>query len=1032
MNFKHPLFKRTAIALAALVAIYLLAGWLLLPRLLQSQAEQFVAERTGHRLSMGRPDFNPLTLSLRLHDLKLTDPQGAPLLSFKELLVDLSASSLLRRAWVFDAIRLDGPEARIVDLPHGRLNWTPFIDALQGPPEAAAKEAAPSALPRLGIASLIIAGGGIDLVDQRGASALATRIEPLDLELDEFSTVPDETGKFQLTARTIFGAKLAWQGTLSVNPLAVSGHVKLDDVSLAKLTEFVKPPLRLAPPEGRAGVSTDYRLTQEGGHIQLSLDQLQANVRGLVLRARPEAEAALKLDSITLDGGHFDLRQHSLSIGSIALAGGALNISRSAAGRLSVLDFLPPTEAPTKAAPPAAQPAMAAAPASAWHYRIEHITLSGLRADLRDEGVKPAANLSLQDVALAVDKVSEKFDDAWPVKASFTAAGGGRFEAQGEVIAATPSADLQIKLSDLSLKPVQPYLGAATTLTLASGALSVDGRAHYAPTTSGFNGSLSVKGLRLVEKDDGHGDFLAWKSLDARRIEASPTRLRVGELALAGLNAKLLIAQDRTTNLSRVIRQSTPATTSAPAPAAAPTTVPRKTAAGQVYRVDVGRVRIAGSEMDFADYSLALPFGTHIHHLHGTINGLSTRPGAPGQLEIAGQVDDYGTAGAAGQVNLFDPTDFMDIKVLFRNIEMTHLTPYSATFAGRKIASGKLSLDLEYKIKARQLEGDNKVVMDQLTLGERVDSPQAKNLPLDLALALLRDSDGRIDLGLPVSGSLDDPQFSYGAIVWKAIVNVVTKIATAPFRALGNLFGGGQSLENVAFEPGRDRLAPPQKEKLVKLAAALVKRPALALTVHGTYAEVDRVALQDLQLRRDVAAKAGYAADEHGDPGPISTGQENVRSAIEDLYAERIGRGELAALKDGFRKANPGQLPESGAGRLISRLGNAFRAPRELPEGELAQLKGADFYLVLYQRMRDKVVVPEERLLTLAAARGQAALAQLKTADAPSDRIALAAPEKIDIAGNEVMLKMELKPGAAAVSSPPPAAPSAPAPAPGT
>jgi hypothetical protein len=212
--------------------------------------------------------------------------------------------------------------------------------------------------------------------------------------------------------------------------------------------------------------------------------------------------------------------------------------------------------------------------------------------------------------------------------------------------------------------------------------------------------------------------------------------------------------------------------------------------------------------MDFADHSLVLPFGTRIHDLRGSIAGLSNRPGAVGQIELDGAVDEYGMARAVGQVELGNPANGLDMRVQFRNVEMTRLTPYTATFAGRKIDSGKLSLDLQYQIKQRQLQGENQVIMDKLTLGERIESPTATNLPLDLAIAILQDSDGRIDLGLPVAGSLDDPQFSYGSIVWKAIVNVLTKIVTAPFRALGALFGGRQHClrgRSAATDPARAR-----------------------------------------------------------------------------------------------------------------------------------------------------------------------------------------------------------------------------------
>jgi hypothetical protein len=176
--------------------------------------------------------------------------------------------------------------------------------------------------------------------------------------------------------------------------------------------------------------------------------------------------------------------------------------------------------------------------------------------------------------------------------------------------------------------------------------------------------------------------------------------------------------------------------------------------------------------------------------------------------------------------------------------------------------------------------------------------------------------------------------------------------------------------------------------------------------VHGTWSEADRVALQDLQLRRAVAAKIGQPVDEH-DPGPISTDQPKVQAALEDLYASRVGGGALAALKEGFRKANPGQLEESGTGKILSRLTNAFRSKQDLSEGEVAQLKGTDFHAVLYQRLRSREVVADERLLTLATARGAAALAELQGANAPAERVTLQAPMKIDATSNEVPLGME-------------------------
>jgi hypothetical protein len=477
------------------------------------------------------------------------------------------------------------------------------------------------------------------------------------------------------------------------------------------------------------------------------------------------------------------------------------------------------------------------------------------------------------------------------VRLALNVAGGGRLEAEGNYTPAGPVVDLKLKLADLALKLVEPLLAGRTTLQIADGRLSTQGQVTYGAKGAepGYRGDFSVRDLRLKEQGSGE-EMLAWKNLATQQFTVTPTRLDIGELRLNGLDTKLIINKDKSINLMRVLkpaassgrsgghrrrqRRLTSAEGASPAPAAAAAPsrhTCRHTRCGHTgCRAGLRCGSLPGQyrppalfkgELDFADLSLMFPFATRIHNLRGSIGNLSSRPGAPGQLELDGEVDEFGMARAVGQVDLFNPTDNMDIKLVFRNVDMSRLTPYMATFAGRRIESGKLSLDLEYKIQQRQLKGENQVVIDRLTLGERVESPGADSLPLDLAIAILQDSDGRIDLGLPVAGSLDDPQFSYGGLIWKAITNVLTKIVTAPFRALGALFGGsGEKVENVAFEPGAKVLTPPEREKLLKVAAVLGKRPKLALAVGGIHAEVDRVALQEVQLRRAVLTASGLDA----------------------------------------------------------------------------------------------------------------------------------------------------------------------------
>ena len=330
-----------------------------------------------------------------------------------------------------------------------------------------------------------------------------------------------------------------------------------------------------------------------------------------------------------------------------------------------------------------------------------------------------------------------------------------------------------------------------------------------------------------------------------------------------------------------------------------------------------------------------------MRELQGVINGLSSDTASTALVELDGKVDDYGSARVRGSIQPFRATDFTDLNVAFRNLEMTKLTPYSGKFAGRKIDSGKLSVDLEYKIKNRKLVGENKFVINTLKLGERVDSRDALHLPLDLAIALLEDSNGVIDINLPISGSLDDPQFSYGKIVWKAFVNVIEKIATAPFRALGKLFGfNSEQLGAIEFDPGSSQLAPPQQEKLKSIAEALNKRPTLTLHFAPAFdAQADKAALQELATRRDVMTELGLTLKDGEQPGPVDVSNVKVQTAIENLLRDRAGEKRnlkmVDSVKDYFKKSKPEDVPQYEA--MLEKL----KASVKISDAHLTELARA-------------------------------------------------------------------------------------------
>jgi hypothetical protein len=246
---------------------------------------------------------------------------------------------------------------------------------------------------------------------------------------------------------------------------------------------------------------------------------------------------------------------------------------------------------------------------------------------------------------------------------------------------------------------------------------------------------------------------------------------------------------------------------------------------------------VSDAAADFADRSLPLPFDAKIAALNGEISTIATTSSEPSTVKMEGSVDEFGRVQVSGTVTPLDPAANTDIRVAFENVDMPKFSAYSIPFAGQEISSGRLDLDLGYAISEGALVGENRVVLRDFELGDKVEHPGAMSLPLGLAVALLKDPDGRIDLDVPVRGDVNDPEFKYGAVVAKALFNLITKIVTSPFALLGNLVGAeAGELEYLVFEPGRADLSPPEIEKAGKIAEALGLRPQLALQIGGVYA----------------------------------------------------------------------------------------------------------------------------------------------------------------------------------------------------
>jgi uncharacterized protein involved in outer membrane biogenesis len=784
---------------------------------------------------------------------------------------------------------------------------------------------------------------------------------------------------------------------------------------------------------GIAGISIDLKASIEAGRkTQVTVKDIATELKGLHLGVKGASKPLFAAQRLVLEGGDVDLGAKSLTIARINLSDGHLDVGRNRDGKINWEQLFAGKGDTSEQAPP--KPA--SGQPSPWKFLLKSLELDNFRSEVMDQTAFAEKPLyQLKEFQVRVSEIDGKSPMNFAV--GFGLEQGGKVALRGKVDPASPSLEVSVNLAGVVLTPVQPYLEPLITLTLDSAAVSTDGVFRYGQPGGGpklsYEGSIWIDKLSLNQPGSKE-TYLGWGAMQIPQIKLAiePNRLQIDEIKLSKPVGQLIIAEDKTVNLAKIVKEQPPASATQAPPKPQPKAAAAKSSArpaaqpaasADPFPFNIGKVKIEDGNMVFADLSLKPKFMTRIHALKGTVGKLSSEKKTMTDVQLDGRVDQYGMAKISGGLDINDFKRSTDISLVFRNVEMASMSPYSGKFAGRRIKSGKLSLDLKYRIETMRLVGDNKIIVDNLVLGEKVDSPDAVNLPLDLAIALLADANGRIDLGLPVSGELNDPQFSIGPIIWKAFVNVITKAVTAPFRALGSLLGeGAEKFDAVEFDPGKAELLPPEKEKLKKLADALQKKPQLKLVVQGQFSpEIDGLELKQLNLSRAVATRMGVQPKPDEDLGPLDLGDSKVKGALEKLFEERFGAKAFTDLEQAVKRGEiKPQTTEDDAGvdkktkkkrKGFARLWRSTKLYKIVP-GAMSPEQSDVLAGELFARLVESDPNPDEALAKLAGDRAQAIAAELQSANAiPAERINTAEAQAVaDEAGVSAKLNLDVVP----------------------
>ncbi|MGL4886556.1 MAG: DUF748 domain-containing protein [Aeromonas veronii] len=913
---KLRLLRYLAYAFLLLLILMTLLLWQT-PRLIQRCLPGWLAEHYGLQLTLGEIDVGLRNPSLTLGATALLDAKQQPIIGFEQLFITPNLqASWQQKGVVLSAVTLTNPVVQLQRLTDKkgevRLNLTDALATLLAPAPSPEPETASAPL-LVDIASVNVTDGHVRYQDQRKESEPGwlplLNLEKVTLKLDNLRTEANHPTAYQLNAAINGKSSLAAHGKLDVMSGMGQGKVSLKQVELKPFAPLWAPYLKLDLAKGHANAEVEYQLKEGKQGVLWQLSKGKLTLDNWQLKKHKGDEFArfgqLALSDLAVDG-----QKQSLQIGKVILQQPLLKATLNPQQELDLADLLI-EQAPAKpvkgadtanevannAAPKSAQQAKTAGngkkhmPDKPWQWQIKQIAI--VKGDLtltESSSGKPQAR-QLSGLKLALGPLGSKGEQPskLTLATQFNQSSPLAFDGQLTLTPFTLSGD--INQQGLPLTLAQPYLADLVRIKVQNGLLSSKTRLDLATTAQGdlskltLQGGLDINGLKVVDRADNQR-LLEFNTLALTGLtyDGISQQMRIKDIALNKPFARIEINEDGTTNLQQLLL---------PQPAAAKSTEAKAGSKAPDFRFTIDQLRTEQGNLRFADRSLSQDFVADIASLGGQSRHISNIPGQRSDLAFNGKVDRYAPVTIRGGTNLLVANPILDIAVAFHNLELTTFTPYSGTYAGYAIDKGQLSMKLHYKLEGNRLEGDNDITIKKLQLGEKIKSDQAKDLPLGLAIALLSDANGVIQMNLKVKGDLDQPDFSIGNIFWDVLGNTLSKAITSPFSLLASLADGTEDLDELPFLPGDPDLTPTQQEKLVKLAQALKDRPKLSMNIRGKVNfNEERPILQRQKLERVLAKLTGNQADLdllEQDPA--------LQEALARAYEERFGE-DLDDLAD--------------------------------------------------------------------------------------------------------------------------------------
>ena len=838
--------------------------------------------------------------SVSLADVDIRHADDSPAIKLPSVKIGIDKLAPLARELALGTVAVDKPEIVASRDRDGRISLLSLVPKPVQPVAPAAQasaEAAPAKPFAVTLGEFKLAGGRVDFSDELPAGPFKKTLQDIHVSLRKFALTGSEPAALDFGFATAAGETFEHKGSVTLAPLKAVGTLELAGLDLVGPRPYLAGVLKQGEVlSGKLDGKIGYEFLQEAGSDpKIRLKAALLALKDLGVQFRGDKTPLAKVGLLEVRDADVDTASHRVTVGEVSGKATRISLVRDKEGVFNAQKIAtepregPPGKAglrPLAKAPASARAAPAAA--AAWQVDVKRVALDDWGVRVEDRTLSPAIVLNAEPLALKIDGLSTARGSKAKIDLQASINKRGKIGVAGTLGLAPLAGNLDLNLKAVDLAMLQPYVTERVKIAITRGNVSSRSKLAFEVPASGavkgsFRGNLTVGDFASVDKLNAT-DFLKWKSLyfNGLDIRFAPMSVSIDDIALADFYTRLILNAKGGLNIREITAQraeeqkaeenAAQANGSAPAgPAAA--SAKMVPPAEPMMPLSIKRITLQGGNIAYSDRFIKPNYDANLTGMGGRLNGLSSDPTTIAELDLRGKVDNAAPVEVVGRLNPFRQDRALDIKASVKDFELSSVSTYAGKYVGYGIEKGKLSATLNYKVEDRKLSATNQVFLDQLTFGDKVDSPTALKLPVLLAVSLLKNSRGEIDLDLPIGGSLDDPQFSVGGIVVKVIVNLITKAITSPFALLGSMMGGNsEEMAWVDFEPGFARLPDAAGTKLAAIAKVMNEKTGLKLEIAGRIdPATDREGLKQAMLMGKVEglkvkdmAKKGESLGEDG------------------------------------------------------------------------------------------------------------------------------------------------------------------------